>query len=149
MKIIQYKKKLLRLIKITNCFQIIYNLFQVTDITPSRISSRRYSKKFTSLINPKNFLTKRENRTIKSHSEPINFWKEIQKRAWSDTNGTAKDVTKKGKQWSEFLSQSRVEADKKLYPYIPLPAPQPNFLSSSIQLKPLLIISYRNITKCS
>lgn len=41
-------------------------------ITPFRISSKRHSKKFTSLTIPKNFLTKREDRIIQPHSEFVN-----------------------------------------------------------------------------
>ena len=35
-------------------------------------SSKRHSKKFTSLTIPKNFLTKREDRIIQPHSEFVN-----------------------------------------------------------------------------
>ena len=71
------------LIKITKCFQVIYinNLFQVVYVTPFRISSKRHSKKFTSLMIPKNFLTKREDRIIQSHLEFVNSEKKGQKRA--------------------------------------------------------------------
>lgn len=76
----------------------ITSLFQVVYITSFRISSKRHSKKFTSLTIPKNFLTKREDRIIQPHSEFVNSEKKGQKRAWPDISRT-QDLTEKGKSW--------------------------------------------------
>lgn len=111
-KIIQYKAKLLVLIKITTYFQVIYitNLFQMIYVTASRVSSRKHSKKFTSLIIPKNFLIKREDRIIKSHSEPVNSWKRMPEENviwhWQNTRFNQErltaewiSITKQGRNW--------------------------------------------------
>lgn len=56
----------------------ITNLFQVIHIAPPRASPRRHLNKFTSLTTPKNFLIKREDKIIQSHSESVNSERESQ-----------------------------------------------------------------------
>lgn len=120
----------------------ITNLFQVVYITPFRISSKRYSKKFTSLTIPKNLLTKREDRIIQSHSEFVNSEKKGQKRAWPDISRT-QDLTQEGKSWVNVYHKAGEKLIRSSTPF------HHNHISCPLQLKPLLNIFHGSITKYS